>query len=36
MDMYLAEKRYAKKLTASKYLKMLKLSLTFVFLARKG
>ena len=36
MDMYLLGKFYAKKLTVWKYLKMLKLHLTFVFIALKG
>ena len=36
MDIYLSEKLYARKLTAWIYFKMQKLSLTFVFLARKG
>ena len=36
MDMYLSGKFYAKKLIALKYLKILKLPLTFVFLALKG
>ena len=36
MDMYLSGKLYAKKLTARKNFKMLKLPLSFVFLALKG
>ena len=34
--MYFSGKLYAKKLTAWKYLAMLKMSLAFVFLAQKG
>ena len=36
MNMYLSGKFYAKKLTVWKYLKMLKLALTFIFLTLKS